>query len=279
MIKLFIFFFPALTSVVLGLTLFVASVRLVESGAGAIAVTTVSAAWAASYMVFSHWVGRMIRPTNSAQLIIIGCAILAVSSLAFIMIPTLGATYPIIILFALGSALFFSPFQVFMKSVDQGDVAALPRSIGLYTFAWSTGMAIGPFVSVVIWNFGWQLCYVLSIALSVMTAAGVFFLRYHAQEGRVTTETSSINTSESKCSLPAIDYTRMPDLAWLGWLCSGIGCLTAAVLRSYLPSSASVMGIPREGQGKSGGFRTIYIFGGTHMPIFLVTVFAKKRPA
>ncbi len=37
--------------------------------------------------------------------------------------------------------------------------------------------------------------------------------------------------------------------------------------------------IPREGGGKSGGFRTIYVFGGRHMPIFLVTVFAKNERA
>ena len=35
--------------------------------------------------------------------------------------------------------------------------------------------------------------------------------------------------------------------------------------------------IPREGGGKNGGFRTIYVFGGTHMPIFLITVFAKNE--
>ncbi len=35
--------------------------------------------------------------------------------------------------------------------------------------------------------------------------------------------------------------------------------------------------IPREGGGKSGGYRTIYVFGGTHMPIFLITVFAKNE--
>ncbi|MBS3961130.1 MAG: type II toxin-antitoxin system RelE/ParE family toxin [Sandarakinorhabdus sp.] len=35
--------------------------------------------------------------------------------------------------------------------------------------------------------------------------------------------------------------------------------------------------IPREGGGKSGGYRSIYVFGGTHMPIFLVTVFAKNE--
>lgn len=37
--------------------------------------------------------------------------------------------------------------------------------------------------------------------------------------------------------------------------------------------------IPREGSGKSGGFRTIYVFGGAHMPIFLITVFAKNEKA
>jgi hypothetical protein len=35
--------------------------------------------------------------------------------------------------------------------------------------------------------------------------------------------------------------------------------------------------IAREGGGKSGGYRTVYVFGGTHMPIFLLTVFAKNE--
>ena len=37
--------------------------------------------------------------------------------------------------------------------------------------------------------------------------------------------------------------------------------------------------IPREGGGKSGGYRRIYVFGGAHMPIFLITVFAKNEKA
>jgi hypothetical protein len=35
--------------------------------------------------------------------------------------------------------------------------------------------------------------------------------------------------------------------------------------------------IAREGGGKSGGYRTIYVFGGAHIPIFLVTMFAKNE--
>lgn len=34
---------------------------------------------------------------------------------------------------------------------------------------------------------------------------------------------------------------------------------------------------PRTGGGKSGGYRTIYVFGGQHMPLILVTVFAKNE--
>lgn len=35
--------------------------------------------------------------------------------------------------------------------------------------------------------------------------------------------------------------------------------------------------IARSGGGKSGGYRVVYVFGGHHMPIFLVTVFAKNE--
>lgn len=35
--------------------------------------------------------------------------------------------------------------------------------------------------------------------------------------------------------------------------------------------------VPRTGGGKSGGYRTIYVFGGRHMPLFLLTVFAKNE--
>jgi hypothetical protein len=35
--------------------------------------------------------------------------------------------------------------------------------------------------------------------------------------------------------------------------------------------------IAREGGGKSGGYRTLFVFGGKHMPLFLMTVFAKSN--
>jgi hypothetical protein len=35
--------------------------------------------------------------------------------------------------------------------------------------------------------------------------------------------------------------------------------------------------VPRPGGGKSGGYRTIYVFGGSAVPLFLVTVYAKNE--
>jgi hypothetical protein len=37
--------------------------------------------------------------------------------------------------------------------------------------------------------------------------------------------------------------------------------------------------IAREGGGKSGGYRTLYVFGSEAMPLFLLTVFAKNEKA
>ena len=37
--------------------------------------------------------------------------------------------------------------------------------------------------------------------------------------------------------------------------------------------------VAREGAGKSGGYRTLFVFGGVHVPLFLVGVFAKNEKA
>lgn len=46
-----------------------------------------------------------------------------------------------------------------------------------------------------------------------------------------------------------------------------------AKLGSYLRKAR----FSRQGQGKSGGYRVVYVFGGTDIPIILLTVFAKNE--
>ncbi|MCK5845515.1 MAG: MFS transporter, partial [Victivallales bacterium] len=248
--RFLIFLFPALADMLLGMAFFVASVRIAESDASALAVTAVTAVWAVVYMIASHVIGRFANPANCARLIVSGCAILAVSSVLFVVFPNLNATYPIMSLLSIGTALFFIPFQVFMKAVDKGDDGALPRSVGLYTFAWSSGMAAGPFIGANIWNyFGWRVCYFTSAVFCVIIALGVLMLKHHAKTAGDPPPSSDEKLEQGKPDENSVDYLKMPDLAWLGWVCSGVGCVTVAVLRSYLPSSATVAGISRGDQG------------------------------
>ncbi len=39
------------------------------------------------------------------------------------------------------------------------------------------------------------------------------------------------------------------------------------------------IGIPRQGHGKSGGGRVVFLFAGEDIPVFLLTVFAKNEKA
>ncbi len=47
--------------------------------------------------------------------------------------------------------------------------------------------------------------------------------------------------------------------------------------RTSLGGGLRKLRFARSGGGKSGGFRTIYVFGGAGVPLFLVTVFAKNE--
>ena len=51
---------------------------------------------------------------------------------------------------------------------------------------------------------------------------------------------------------------------------------TVVELPEFLRRAKAIMS-DDERAGKSGGYRTIHVFGGVTMPIFLVTVFAKNE--
>jgi MFS family permease len=248
--RFLIFFFPALADTLLGMIFFVASVRMAESGAGALAVTAVTAVWAIVYMLASQVAGRLVREANCVTVMIGGCAVFATASVAFVQLPAFKITYPLMGLVAIGTAMFFTPFQVFMKAVEKGDAGALPRSVGLYTFSWSAGMAAGPFIGAYIWKFfDWPACYYLNVVICVIIVCGILFLKHHATDTGPRRENAPTSAGAGRPRTPGIDYAAMPDLAWLSWICAGVGCLTVAVLRSYLPSSATAAGIPRSAQG------------------------------
>lgn len=244
-----IYLFPGLMDIVVSAAYFVSTVRAVELGLSPSKVAAVITANAAGYMVFCVLTGWVLTPRNAAALTVAGCLGTALVAVGFIVFPTVPAMYVLMVLLALTTALFFIPFQVFMKMVDQGKAKPITYSTGLYTFSWSTGFALGPFISGLIWQrLNWQGSYAFCAVAALVAGGGVVALRHHARAVHVPAAAPAA-ASSAPAPAPATDYAAMPDFAWMAWLCGGIGCLTVSLVRAMFPLSGSVWHLSKPEQG------------------------------
>jgi MFS family permease len=149
----------------------------------------------------------------------------------------------------MGSAFFFCSFQVFMKASDKDVHAGVARSTAIYGFAWSCGIASGPFIASFIWGYlfsenGWKYCYWISIAFVLCVAAATWPLKRYIE--RLHELPSKPETPQAR---PKVDYSKLPDLVWLGWLTAGIGCLAVSVIRSLFPYKAGILNVSKQELG------------------------------
>ena len=243
MILFLIYLFPAMMDMVLGAVFFVTAVRYSESGASSLTVTGVMATWAFIYSIFSIIAGRIVNHKNAARIIMMSGGAIALISLAYIAVPGLGAQYLWTALIGVATAFFFTPFQVFMKSLALGGDGGVIRSTALYTFSWSFGMACGPFICGYVWpNFGWKWCYALNVIMGLTIVLGIWKLSKYARQHHETVGAAS-KPSQSR------SYSNMPDLAWLGWLAAGVGCITVALVRTLFPVKAALLELSKTDQG------------------------------
>lgn len=243
MVRFLIYLFPAMMDMIIGAVFFVTAVRYSESGASPLTVSGVMAIWAFIYSICALVAGQIVTTQNAAQTIMLsGCSITLIS-MGYIAIPNLGAQYLWTALIGVGTAFFFTPFQVFMKSLEHGEDGSVVRSTALYTFSWSFGMACGPFICGYVWpHFGWQWCYVLNAIMGLAIALGIWLLNKYAHQHHGVAQNAGKSSNK-------VDYTKMPDLAWLGWLAAGIGCITVAVVRSLFPVKAAILELSKTDQG------------------------------
>ncbi len=241
MIRLLVYLFPAMMDMVAGTFFFVTAVRYSESNASSLTVTGVMATWALVYSFCSIWAGKKVNQNNAAKIIIFSGFGIVLLSFCFIIFPQLDAQYLWIALMGVTTAFFFTPFQIFMKSLGHDGSSSVIRSTALYTFSWSMGMACGPFVSGYLWQFGWQWCHGLNALLGLGIAYGVWTLNKYVHQHHYSAITAKITAKE--------DFTKMPDLAWLGWLAAGVGCITVALVRSLFPVNAEILKLSKIDQG------------------------------
>lgn len=241
--RLVIYLFPALIDAVAAQVLFVNTVRAARMGGSAMAVAGMVTLWSLLYAFVCPLVGRWVRPGNAAAMMIGGCVTLAGASLLFLGVNRLAPMYLLVSVCSVAMAFFFTPFQVFMKAVAQNGGRSLRSSVGAYTFAWSAGFAVGPFISGFLMQLdasgapravaGWQWTYILGAGTAVLTALGVWALAHLAGGSGATTE-AAVEASLLKDA----GETARPDLAWLGWTAGGAGIVVLSMIRGVFPVRA-----------------------------------------
>ncbi|MBN1808787.1 MAG: MFS transporter [Planctomycetes bacterium] len=230
-----IYTFPTLMDVSGGGIGFASLVQAAELKASNIVVGMLGSAVSASYLVTCFIVGRFVTPGNSAAFIVAGCAGTLAVSVLLSLVSTVPQMFPLMMFAGVSLALFFVSFQVFMKAVDTGRKRPIAYSAGTYTFAWSVGYAIGPLVG----GFLKQLsgaepgapcvyCYAVCGGLALVTMAGTLIFRHHAAP-----------VAQDSAPGSETPYARMPDLAWVGWVASGIGVMIFNIIMRIFPKEAT----------------------------------------
>lgn len=242
-VKFLIYLFPALMDMVVASIMFACPQLLAELGASPKEITSLLVVWGVVYALLCPFVGRLTNARNASWLALSSCLLMAVCACSFALLPSLWPMYGTMMVLSVATAFFFTPFQVFMKAVHGHQAKDLAHSVGLYTFAWCTGFACGPFVAAWVWNSaGWKAFHALNALLSVTAAVGLLLMRHYA---RSDAPRADGDAQASPPVLPDSELAGRPDLAWLGWVAAGTACLVMSMMRSSLFLSGRLMDISR----------------------------------
>ncbi|HSW45285.1 MAG TPA: MFS transporter [Phycisphaerae bacterium] len=248
MSAILIYVFPVVMDMVLAGVMFMATVWAAQQGASASAVSNLITAWAAVYMVCALAIGRVVTRRNAPWLLVGACLATAGLSVGFMVARSLATMYVLMALEGAAMAVFFAPFQVFMKLVGEHKKRRITESVGLYTFSWSSGYALGPLIAGILWVLlGWAGCHAINALAAFLVAIGILVM--HIRIGRLRAAAAS-SDSNGVPDIQVCEYAARPDLAWMAWLFGGIGCIATVIVRGIFPTSGAACDIPKSVQGE-----------------------------
>ena len=248
MTRFLIYLFPAITDVIVATAMFVCSNRLADAGRNRTEVAMVFTAWAVMYILSNQILARIVTSRNAAAMLIIANLLFTATAGAFVLLDEgIWPIYAIMGVLAVATALFFLPFQIFMKAAEPDQHQGVVRSVAMYTFSWSLGYASGPFIAGFIYQWlGWRWCFAFTGLLSLLTICGVQLLKHHAKyHHSEAVEPDQPPPDQPSSKAEAVNYHNMPDLTWLGWVVGFIGCLGIYSFLALLPSAGVVFAIPK----------------------------------
>lgn len=231
MLRIIIYVFPMIVNMVLGGMFFIIAFLLTQAGHAPVIVTGTIYVWALVYCIVSLVMGRITTPANAGGLIMSGAAGIGICSLGFLLFTHVAAQLLLVGGIGVASAMYCTPFQVFMKTLEPDQNAGVVRSTALYTASWSFGMATGPLIFGL---FDWRYGFVLNAVLGFLMAGSIWFIDHHHRANPVKHRKTPPAPDEA-------DYARMPDFAWLGWIIAGCGTVTVCLIRGLVPYQGALL--------------------------------------
>ena len=167
-----------------------------------------------------------------------------------------------VLMTGVGCVMFFGPYQMIVKSLEKASpgLSAVVRSSALYTFSWSSGLAVGPFVAAGVWGCfdpanGWKFCYGICIALSLIVIGIVILIRRYVkkvEEAEIAEALAGKETTSEAGSDPAScvdEEKKYPNLIWMAWGVGFCGYLTVSAYRALIPFRGEYVGLTTAQQG------------------------------
>jgi MFS family permease len=141
-------------------------------------------------------------------------------------VETLLAIQVLFFLIPISASLFFNAFQAYMLGISTDQSRPLGVTVSLYTFAWSMGFALGPFICGMLGDrLSWPQMYYLASLSSLLIAVMVALFR---PKGKGTNRETSLDEESTPSS-------KGPILHLPGWMGVVIGLLAWMVIATYWP--------------------------------------------
>lgn len=230
---------PGLVNIITGLFMFISAKRMADSGANSFQVAATMAVWALFYALTAFGLGRILTKRNAVNVLLAGQAILLISLFGLAMMPDVTAQYFWLPGTGIGTAAFFTSFQVVVKLFGKEEYAleSVVKNTAVYTLSWSFGIASGPMLTAFVWGLfspetGWRYCYLITIGMVLLIMVCLVLMNRFVKQ-----RLAELGETEEQAAEPEIppEQKKLPDLIIATWSMGIFSGCVVAMMRTHIP--------------------------------------------
>ena len=236
--------FPFIADIIVSLVLFVGRHSLAGRGYDEVTVGSILLFYGLGYVIASLLMTRIIRPAIAKAQMLFALASIVIICIVLANVEQLRVVQALYCIFPFATSLYFNAFQVYMLGMSEQDGRSLAMLAGHFTFSWSIGYAVGPFISSLMRTVvGWSV--ITYVAAGLATLIGLTLYGFDPARRSAPEPTSKDEVPQP--STPAAGgRISLIGPAWLGLL---VGWTAYNVILIYWPVQAVQRAIPADLRG------------------------------